>query len=96
MKRLKAIWVAVIGFGVDLLYNLAVDPEEQKNMAAKNAKMRDKLSKCLDMLLKEMKAEMPIINPDFKPNEKGRRFNLKSTKDLAEKERVLFESRLEQ
>jgi len=82
--------------GAYLLYNLAVDPEEQNNMAAKNAKMRDKLSKRLDVLLKGMKAEMPIINPDFKPDEKGRRFHLKSTKDLAKKERILFESRLEQ
>jgi len=73
-----------------------IDPEEQNNMAAKNAKMRDKLSKRLDVLLKGMKAEMPIINPDFKPDEKGRRFHLKSTKDLAKKERILFESRLEQ
>jgi arylsulfatase A-like enzyme len=79
-----------------LLYNLAVDPEEQNNMAETNAKMRDKLISQLDSSLKEMKAEMPTINPDFKPNAGGKRKNLKSTKDRAEKERVLFESRLKQ
>lgn len=77
-----------------LLYNLAADPEEQNNAAATNAKMRDKLIGQLDRSLKEMKAEMPTKNPDFKPNSKAKRFNLKSTKDRAEKERVLFESRL--
>ena len=77
-----------------LLYNLAADPEEQNNAAATNAKMRDKLIGQLDRSLKEMKAEMPTKNLDFKPNSKAKRFNLKSTKDRAEKERVLFESRL--
>ncbi len=42
----------------------------------------------------EMKAEMPTINSAYKPNAKGKRFNLKKTKDLADKERALFESRL--
>jgi arylsulfatase A-like enzyme len=77
-----------------LLYNLAADPEEQNNLAPSNAKMLDKLIARLDSLLKEMKAEMPTKNPDFKPNSKGKRFHLKSTKNLAEKERILFESRL--
>jgi len=79
-----------------LLYNLTADPQEQNNLAAANAKMRDRLSNRLDILLKEMKAEMPTMNPDFKPDDKGRRFHLKFTKDLAEKERDIFESRLEQ
>ena len=82
--------------GAYLLYNLAADPEEQNNMAASNAKMRDKLSNRLDMLLKEMKAEMPKMNPNFKPNTKAKRKNLPFTKDLAEKERGIFESRLKQ
>ena len=77
-----------------LLYNLAVDPEEQNNMAETNVKMRGKLIGQLDNLLREMKAEMPIKNPDFKSEAKGKRYNLKSTKDLAEKERGIFESRL--
>ena len=82
--------------GAYLLYNLATDPEEQSNLADRNAKMRDKLAGQLESSLKEMKAEMPIKNPDFKPTAKARTKNLKSTKDLAEKERILFESRLEQ
>ena len=79
-----------------LLYNLAADPEEQNNVADSNSKMRDKLIVQLDSSLKEMKAEMPIKNSDFKPRSGGKRFHLKFTKDLAEKERALFESRLKQ
>jgi len=82
--------------GAYLLYNLAADPEEQANMAATNAEMRDKLSNRLDTLLREMKAEMPMKNPAFDPNSKSRRKNLGTTKDLAEKERGIFESRLKQ
>jgi arylsulfatase A len=81
-------------YGAYLLYNLAIDPHEQNDLAAANTKMRDKLIATLDSELKEMKAEMPIKNPDFKPGAKGKRFDLKSTKDLAEKERKIFESRL--
>jgi len=81
-------------FGKHLLYNLAVDPEEQNNVAEANTKMRNKLIGQLDDLLKEMKAEMPTKNPDFNTNVKTKRFNLKSTKDRAEKERGIFESRL--
>ena len=77
-----------------LLYNLATDPEEQNNMAGANAKMRDKLICLLDRSLREMKAEMPTVNPDFKPSVIARKKNLQSTKDLAEKERGIFESRL--
>jgi len=80
--------------GAYLLFNLAIDPQEQNDLAAANTKMRDKLIATLDSELKEMKAEMPIKNPDFKPGVKGKRFDLKSTKDLAEKERKIFESRL--
>ena len=81
-------------YGAYLFYNLAIDPHEQNDLAAANTKMRDKLIARLDSELKEMKAEMPIKNPDFKPGVKGKRFDLKSTKDLAEKERKIFESRL--
>jgi len=80
--------------GANLLYNLAADPEEQNNVAATNTKLRDRLSNRLDTLLREMKAEMPIKNPDFNPNSRSRRKNLGTTKDLAEKERVIFEARL--
>ncbi len=50
--------------------------------------------KQLDRSLKLMDAEMPTANPDFKPSSGGRRFNLRSTKSLAEKERRQFEARL--
>ncbi len=82
--------------GANLLYNLAADPEEQNDLAAANTTMRDKLSNRLDALLREMKAEMPIKNPAFNPNIRSRRQNLETTKQLAEKERDLFESRLKQ
>jgi arylsulfatase A-like enzyme len=81
--------------GAYLLYNLAVDPEEQNNLAAANPDMRDKLAARLERSLQEMQAEMPIINPDYDPDAKGTRKHLKFTKDLAEKERRLFETRLE-
>lgn len=48
----------------------------------------------LDPSLKDTKAEMPTENPDFNPSRGGKRFNLESTRSLAEKERRLFESRL--
>ena len=82
--------------GAYLLYNLAADPEEQNNLADTNVTMRDTLSNRLDMLLREMKAEMPMINPAFDPNGKARRKNLETTKALAEKERAIFELRLKQ
>ena len=80
--------------GVYLLYNLAKDPEEQNNLADAEVKMRDKLIRHLDSSLREMDAEMPIPNPDFNPGMKAERKDLKFTKDLADKERILFESRL--
>ena len=82
--------------GEYLLYDLAADPEEQNNVAAAIASMRDKLIRRLDRSLREMKAEMPVANSAYNPNAQGKRFNLKKTRDLAEKERVLFESRLNQ
>ena len=82
--------------GAYLLYDLTVDPEEQNNLADTNVTVRDKLSGRLDIALREMKAEMPMINPAFDPNGKSRRKNLETTKALAEKERAVFESRLKQ
>ncbi len=81
-------------YGAYLLYNLAIDPYEQNDLTAANTAMRDKLIARLDSELKEMNAEMPRKNPDFKPGAKGKRFDLQSTKDLAEMERKIFESRL--
>ena len=79
--------------GAYLLYNLAEDPCEQKDLAATKPEMVEKLKSQLDRSLKEMKAEMPAKNPEFQPNERER--NLKTTKELAETERKLLESRLE-
>jgi len=80
--------------GAYLLYDLAADREEQNNLADVNTKIRDRLIHKLDSSLTEMKAEMPILNPDFAPNTKGQRKHLKFTKDLAEKERAMFKSLL--
>jgi len=80
--------------GEYLLFNLAADPQEQKNLAAVETKTRNRLAGKLDGMLKEMNAEMPSANPDYKPDGKGKRFDLKFTVDLAEKERKMFESRL--
>ena len=77
-----------------LLYNLAVDPEEQKNLANVNVVMRDRLLRRLEISLKEMMAELPIPNPEFNPDALKEKKNLKFTKDLAEEERVMFEERL--
>ncbi len=48
-----------------LLYNLAVDPEEQHNLAQENLKMRDNLLLQLEISLKKMNAELPIPNPEY-------------------------------
>ena len=79
--------------GAHLLFNLAVDPEEQNNLAEKQTEIRDKLERQLTSSLLEMKAEMPILNPDYSPGKKDKGKHLKSTLDLANKERLLFEKR---
>ena len=80
--------------GEYLLYNLAVDTEEQNNLAQVNVKIRDKLLLQLEISLKEMNAELPIPNPEYTPDTKSVKRNLRFTKDLAEKEREMFEKRL--
>lgn len=80
--------------GANLLYNLAGDPGEQVDQAADRPFKLKKLGSRLDALLMEMKAEMPVVNPDVKPGRKSSRKNLAFTKGLAEKERALFEARL--
>ena len=77
-----------------LLYNLGVDPDEQNNLADVNVKIRDKLLSQLETSLEEMRAELPTPNPGYTPETRAVRKNLKFTKDLAEKERGLFEKRL--
>jgi arylsulfatase A len=82
-------------YGAYLLYNLTTDPEEQNNLADIKVRMRDKLINHLDKSLNEMKAEMPIPNPNFNSDtEDVKRKNLKFTKELAEKEREIFKSSL--
>jgi len=80
--------------GAYLLYNLAADPEEQDNLADVNVKMRDKLIRNLEESLQEMNAEMPFANPGFNPDLDTVRKHLRFTKDLADRERILFELRL--
>ena len=82
--------------GAYLLYNLVEDREEQNDLAASNPEMVAALSAKLESALLEMQAEMPTPNPDFKEGVSTGKFNLKHTKTLAEKERSLFESRIQQ
>ena len=78
-----------------LLYNLAEDPEEQKNMVESEPEKRDILARRLNVLLTEMQAEMPEKNPDFSYSPDNERlYNLESTLNLAERERRIFEKRL--
>ena len=82
--------------GAYLLYNLAKDPNEQTDLVATHPEKVEELAAQLDRSLKEMKAEMPTKNPDYPTKGKARRKNLEFTKRLAEKERRIFESRLEE
>ncbi len=82
--------------GATLLYNLAVDPEEQHNLADTQTALRDRLAGRLDRLLRDMKAEMPARNTAYDPDAHDGQKNLGTTRDLAEKERGLFELRLKQ
>ena len=81
-------------YGAHLLYNLAIDPEEQTNLAETNPEMLNQLLNSLDSSLAEMKAELPIQNPDFKLDKMAGRKNLKFTLELAQEERQMFKSRL--
>ncbi|MCP4311891.1 MAG: sulfatase-like hydrolase/transferase, partial [Bacteroidetes bacterium] len=81
--------------GAYLLYDLAKDPEEQNNLADAEVKMRDKLIRHLEKSLREMDAEMPIPNPGFNPDLKVDRMHMEFTKELADRERKMFESRLQ-
>ncbi len=80
--------------GAHLLYNLAEDPEEQHDLATSNSEVRDGLARRLGRALKDMEAEMPKPNPGYKPGKRGKRKNLEFTRSLAEKERRIFELRL--
>ena len=52
------------------LYDLEADLEESQNLAATNAKKRDDLLGKLEAWRKEVEAQMPEKNPDFKPKKK--------------------------
>jgi len=84
--------------GAYLLYDLSEDPDEQNDLSETKQEKRKALAKQLDSELKGMKAEMPLKNPNFSILDSyysGRRLkNLRFTKELAEEERDLFESRL--
>ncbi len=80
--------------GAYLLYHLDEDPGEQNDLAAGNPEMVKVLQQKLDTALKRMGAEMPIRNPMFDSQSKARKKNLKFAKDLAEKERAMFEARM--
>jgi len=80
--------------GAYLLYNLALDPEEQNDLSEQELKIKEELINKLDSMLVDMGAEMPIKNPDDNPVTDENRFSLKFTKDMAMKERALFEKRL--
>jgi len=82
--------------GAYLLYDLAKDPNEQRDLAATHPERVQKLAKQLDRSLKQMKAEMPTPNPAYDPAGKGKKYTLGFTKGLAEKERRQFEARLKQ
>lgn len=81
--------------GAHLLYDLVVDPEEQDNQADENRDQRERLVRMLTESLLEMDAEMPILNPNYNPEQKDNGMHLQSTLDLANRERLEFESRLE-
>ena len=90
-------WGGNVVTGADLLYNLAKDPNEQRDRAEAHPEKRDALARRLEFLLKEMQAEMPIRNPTFDAlARKKKPKNLTFSKALAQKERRIFESRLEE
>ncbi len=82
--------------GAYLLYDLLNDPGEVNDLAESNPQKRDFLANRLNVLLKDMDAEMPIKNPDFKYSEsKKGLYNLKFTKELAEQQRLHYKELLE-
>ena len=55
------------------LYNLADDPGEQKDLAQSNPKKAAELRTKLATWQKQLKAKMPVPNPDFNPSAKSRK-----------------------
>lgn len=80
--------------GAYLLYNLADDPDEQNDLSKEKVEIKEKLAFQLDSMLADMDAEMPIDNLEFHPVTDEKRFHLEFTRDMAMKEREIFEERL--
>jgi arylsulfatase A-like enzyme len=80
--------------GPCLLYNLADDPQEQHDLAEKEPAVRQRLADWLASMLAEMDAEMPIPNPAYTGQSNAQGYDLEFTRDLADKERRIFEERL--
>lgn len=78
--------------GAYLLYNLKEDANEQNDLTATHPEKVELLATQLEQSLTAMKAEMPTVNPNYKPSTKA--LNLKTTKALAEKEWRQFDSNL--
>ncbi|MBT5379622.1 MAG: sulfatase [Opitutae bacterium] len=55
------------------LYNLADDPGEQKDLAQSNPRKAAELRTKLATWQKQLKAKMPVPNPDFNPSSKSRK-----------------------
>lgn len=80
--------------GAYLLFDLGKDREERTDLAATEPEVVSTLSSRLAGFLAGMEAEMPTPNPKFKAAPGFGKFNLKHTRDLAEKERADFETRI--
>lgn len=80
--------------GAFLLYDLDMDPEEQYSLAEVKKGVRERLASQLDSMLTAMDAEMPIKNLNYNPDIKRKKFHLKFSKELADKEREIFKERL--
>lgn len=78
--------------GGSLLYNLSDDPFELHDQSAALPNQTRVLEARLSGLLAEMKAQLPLKNPDYDPNGK-KLSNLATTLDRAERERQMFAAR---
>jgi arylsulfatase A-like enzyme len=75
--------------GKYLLYNLVNDPFEEHDLSASLPEKTRSLDERLTRLLADMKAQMPLKNPDFDPH--GKKFsNRQTTLDRAEQQRRTF------
>ena len=65
-----------------MLYDLAEEPNEQIDLVAAHPEKVEVLAAQLERSLKEMNAEMPKVNPGFKPSK--RVINLAMTIDVTD------------